>query len=86
MTSSGSAVSAKAVKARRSQNTTVMSRRWLSRNDSSPEETTRSASWGERNRRSRPIRSSCSTCSWTRWERVRFHSASSAACPSMVSW
>ena len=58
ITSSGSAVSANAVKPRRSQKTTVISRRWLSRNDSSPEMTTSSASCGDRNRRSRPSRSS----------------------------
>ena len=66
MTSSGSAVSANGVKPRRSQNTTVISRRWLSRNDSSPDVTMSSASCGDRNRRSRPTRSSSSTWACTR--------------------
>ena len=66
ITSSGSLASANGVNPRRSQKTTTISRRWLSRNDSSPESTISSASCGERNRRSRPIRSSCATCSATR--------------------
>jgi len=44
--SSGSTVSAKAVKPRKSQKTTVISRRWLSRIDSSPSETINSATVG----------------------------------------
>ena len=45
-----------------------------------------SASWGDRNRRSRPIRSSCATCVSTRDSSSRFHAASSSACRLMVSW
>ena len=86
MTSSGSDVSANAVNRRRSQNTTTISLRWLSRKDSSPELTTRSASWGERNRRSRPSRSS--SCTWvlTRCSSSWFQAVSSAVCRSIVSW
>src|SRR5438132_1625309 len=47
MTSSGSAVSAKAVNPRRSRNTTVTSRRWLRRGSSAPPATINSARWGE---------------------------------------
>ena len=46
MTSSGSAISAKPVKPRRSPNTTVIRRRWLLSIDSSPDETMSSASCG----------------------------------------
>ena len=60
MTSSGSAVSAKAVNPRRSRNTTVISRRWLLRGSSAPPATIISASWGEKNRLRRPDRSSSS--------------------------
>ena len=79
MTSSGSLVSAKAVKPRRSQKTTTISRRWLSRNDSSPESTTSSTSCGDRNRRRRFTRSSSATWACTRASSSRFQAASSAA-------
>ena len=46
ITSSGSLASANVVNPRRSQKTTTISRRWLSRNDSSPESTISSASCG----------------------------------------
>src|SRR5438270_5402987 len=65
MTSSGSARSAKAVKPRRSQNTTTISRRWLSRIFSSPCDTINSASCGARNRFNRPTRPNSSTCAAT---------------------
>ena len=78
MTSSGSAVSAKAVKPRRSRKTTVTSRRWVLSGSSAPPATISSASCGEKKRLSRPSRSSCATCSRTRCSRVRFSSASSS--------
>src|SRR5215210_242832 len=68
----GSLASAKGVNPRRSQKTTTISRRWLSRNDSSPESTMSSASWGERNRRNRPMRSISDTWSDTRASSSRF--------------
>ena len=77
MTSSGSDVSANAVNPRRSRNTTVTSRRWVSSGSSAPPATISSASWGEKKRLSRPSRSSWPTCSATRCSSVRFHSASS---------
>ena len=78
MTSSGSDVSAKAVKPRRSRKTTVMSRRWLLRGSSAPPVTMASASWGEKKRLSRPRRSSWATWDCTRSSRVRLSSASSS--------
>ncbi len=75
MTSSGSEVSANAVKPRRSRNTTVMSRRWLRSGSSAPPSTIASASWGEKKRLRRPSRSSWATCSATRPSSVRFSSA-----------
>src|SRR5262249_7701329 len=80
ITSSGFAVSAKAVNPRRSQKTTLMSRRWLSNTSPSPEERTSSASCGARNRFNRLTRSISATCSVTRFSSVRFQSASSLAC------
>jgi hypothetical protein len=72
---------------RRSQkNTTTISRRWLSRNDSSPGSTISSASCGDRKRRSRLIRSGCDTCASTLDFSSRFHVASSLARRSIVSW
>ena len=79
ISSSGSAVSAKAVKPRRSRNTTVISRRWLLSGSSAPPATISSASWGEKNRLSRDSRSSWATCSATRRSSVSFHRASSRA-------
>ena len=61
---------------RKSQNTTVISRLWLSRMWLPPCSRIASASWGERNRRSCPARSTVSTCSATRASSVRFDSAS----------
>ena len=78
ITSSGSAVSVKAVKPRRSRKTTVISRRWLFSGSSAPPATMASASCGEKKRLSRPTRSSCATPSATRCSSVRFHCASSA--------
>src|SRR5438445_13425920 len=66
MTSSGSEVSAKAVKPRRSRKTTVISRRWLFKGSSALPDTIISASWGEKKRLSLPRRSSWATCSATR--------------------
>ena len=86
MTSSGSLASANGVNPRRSQKTTTISRRWLSRNDSSPESTISSASCGDRKRRSLAIRSSWPTCACTRSSSSRFQAASSAACRVTVSW
>ena len=86
MTSSGSAVSAKAVNPRRSRNTTVTSRRWLRSGSSASPATISSASWGEKKRLSRPSRSSWVTCSVTRCSRVLFSSASCAACVCTVSY
>ena len=57
MTSSGSAVSAKAVKPRRSQNTMVTSLRWLSSSFSPPADITSSAICGARKRFSPDMRS-----------------------------
>ena len=57
MTSSGSAVSANAVKPRRSQNTTVTSRRCASSSFSCPPDKTSSATCGDRKRRRRCMRS-----------------------------
>ena len=84
MTSSGSAASAKDVKPRMSQKTTTISRRWLASRLSSS--TTTSANWGERNRRSRPMRSISSTWTATRASSSRFQSAISAAWLRTVSW
>ena len=86
ITSSGSLDSANMVNPRRSQKATTTSRRWLSRNDSSPESTISSASCGERKRRSRPMRCSCSTCVSTRDSSSWFQAASSLAWRLMVSW
>ena len=86
MTSSGSFDSANGVKPRRSQKTTTISRRWLSRTDSSPELITNSETCGERNRRSRLTRSSSSSCRETRLSSSAFQAASSAACRVIVSW
>ena len=58
ITSSGSAVSAKAVKPRRSRKTTVTSRRWLLSGSSASPATIISASCGEKKRLRRPRRSS----------------------------
>ena len=80
ITSSGSAVSVKAVKPRRSRNTTVISRRWLFSGSSAPPLTMASASCGEKKFFSRLSRSICATCSRTRSSSLRFHSASCAAC------
>ena len=66
ITSSGSAISAKAVKPRRSQNTTVISRRWLSSRRSSPEVTISSAICGGRKRLSAPSRSISASWAATR--------------------
>ena len=63
MTSSGSAVSAKAVKPRRSRKNTVTSRRWVARGSSAPPATMSSAKCGEKKRLSRPSCSSWPTCS-----------------------
>ena len=65
--------SAKAVKPRRSRNTTVISRRWLCSGSSAPPLTISSASCGEKKRRSRPTRSSSATCSATRRSSDAFH-------------
>ena len=70
MMSSGSALSANAVKPRKSQNTTVMSRRWLSNSFSS--DTTSLAICGDRKPLSRFIRSSSATWSLTRCSSVWF--------------
>ena len=86
ITSSGSLASANGVNPRRSQNTTTISRRWLSRNDSSPESTISSASWGDRKRRSRLIRSISDTCDATRASSSWFQAASSSDWRLMVSW
>ena len=69
----------KAVKPRKSQNTTVISRRWLSRTFSPPEETMSSAICGERNLLRRSMRSISPNWSATRCSSVRFHCASSSA-------
>src|SRR5258705_2822146 len=58
ITSSGSVISAKAVKPRRSRKATVISRRWVLRGSSAPPATISSASWGEKKRLSRPRLSS----------------------------
>ena len=73
MTSSGSAVSAKAVNPRRSAKTTVTSRRWVRSGSSAPPWTMASASCGEKKRLSRPSRSSCSD--------LRLHAALQCAVP-----
>ena len=86
MVSSGSPLSANGVKPRRSVNTETISRRWLRRKDSSPVSTTSWAICGDRNRRSRPSRSSSATWAATRCSSVVFHSASAAACATTVSW
>ena len=87
MTSSGSAVSAKAVKPRRSRKTTVTSRRCVWRGSSAPPSTISSASWGEKKRFRRQSRSSWATWASTRCSSVRFHSASLARpVASTESW
>ena len=58
ITSSGSAVSVKAVNPRRSRKTTVISRRWLFSGSSAPPATISSASCGEKKRFSLPTFSS----------------------------
>ena len=80
MTSSGSLASANGVKPRRSQKTTTISRRWLSRNDSSPESTISSASCGDRNGAAGRSARARPTCACTRSSSSRFQAASSAAC------
>ena len=84
ITSSGSLVSAKGVKFRRSEKTTTISRRWLSRRLSSP--TTRSASCGERKWRRRLVRSSSATCWATRVSSSVFQSPQLVGLARMVSW
>src|SRR5215831_17968784 len=66
MTSSGWELSENPVKPRRSQNSAVISRRWLSSCFSVPDATIRSATCGGRKRRSLLIRSISPTCSMTR--------------------
>ena len=85
ITSSGSEVSAKAVKPRRSRKTTVTSRRWVLRGSSAPPATISSASWGEKNRLSRPSRSSCAALSCA-CLRLRLRSSRCAAWARTVAY
>ena len=85
ITSSGSAISAKAVNPRRSQKTIVTCLRWLAKASSGEEERISSAICGERKRFKRVTRSICASCSTTRCSSVLFHDASSAACVSTRS-
>ncbi len=77
ITSSGSAVSVKAVKPRRSMKTTVISRRCEASGSPAPSASRACTSAGEKKRFRRAMRSSCATPSATRCSSVRFQSASS---------
>ena len=81
MTSSGSDASVKAVNPRRSQNSTVTSRRWLAKRElGASEEAITCATCGGRNRRKRPIRSIAATCFATRSSSERFQLESCSVC------
>ena len=85
MSSSGSVVSANAVKPRRSQYTTTISRRRLFSGSSPLPSTIISASLGEKKRFRRDSRSFSATCSATRRSSVALQSASCAACRCVSS-
>jgi hypothetical protein len=86
MTSSGSHASVKALNPRKSQNSAVTSRRWLSKGESgASEEAIICATCGAKNCCKRPIRSICASCSATRSSSNRFQLESSSVCCFQLS-